>query len=222
MSESSHLVEALKALPPKDYESSSNDGLLCYALAVLMAQGIPPTFENITVAVFRLFPESFALIGYRSYPDATRVNRALLHARPKYRDLVVGNAKSGYALTMKGQSVARQVSIDLESGTRGAQVKDAAKAVSNRTYTGHVFVEQIEQSRLYRHWRDEQLDSVGDYEIWDFLDAVPYTGKAVLRDIMKKYREAASLAGRPELTEFLLWASKRYRGVFQGEGEGQK
>lgn len=222
MSEASQVVERLPRFPVEKYHSLSNDSLLCYALERLASQSVPPTFENIAVAAFKLFPETFSLVGYPNYPDATRVNRTLLHARPKYRDLVVGNAKSGYALTQKGQSVAQQVSIDLESLGGAARVKDATEAASKRTFTGHAIVRQIEQSDIYQHWRDGQLDSVGDYEVWDFLEAVPYTDKSVLRDILKKYREGATLSDRQDLLEFLSWVSKRYRDVFQENREAQK
>ena len=221
MSDASTAVEALDPLPPDRYQGLSNDSLLCYAVTELKSRSIPATFENVTVAAFRLFPEHFSLVGYVDHPDASRVNRTLLHARPKYRDLIIGNAKSGYALTSKGEGVARQVAADLQSLRRVPRTTQAAGPSSRRTYTGHAVVEQLEQSALYGHWRDAELDSIGDYEVWDFLEAMPYTDKTMLREILKNYREGAELASRRDLLKFLAWVSKRYRHVFQ-EGEGDR
>src|SRR5665648_613328 len=93
--------------------------------------------------------------------------------------------------------------------------------LSNKNnYTGHGVVEQIEQSSLYKHWRDDQVESIGDYEVWDFLEAMPYTDKTMLRGILKNYREAAELSGRQDVMKFLVWVSRQYRHVFQ-EGEAR-
>lgn len=212
------VIEALEPADVEKYRDLSKDSLLCFAVAELQEKSVPVTFENIAVAAFKLFPEHFSLIGYRNYPDASRVNRTLLHARPKYRDLIIGNATSGYALTSKGESVARQVAIDLQSTNRTSKARRAEP--DKRTYTGHGVVEQIEQSSLYKHWRDDQVESIGDYEVWDFLEAMPYTDRTMLRGILKNYREAAELSGRQDVMKFLVWVSRQYRHVFQ-EGEAR-
>lgn len=103
MKDPSAIVETLTPIEVGRYSHLNHDSLLCYAVKELESLAVPVTFENITVAAFRLFPKTFSLVGYLNYPDASRVNRTLLHARPKYRDLIVGNAKSGYALTAKGR-----------------------------------------------------------------------------------------------------------------------
>ncbi len=217
MSDSTAAVEALEPADVEKYRHVSNDSLLCFALVELRSSSVPATFENITVAAFKLFPESFSLVGYQNYPDAARVNRTLLHARPKYRDLITGSAKKGYVLTAKGETVARQVSVDLQS--QGVQkARSASDVIDKRTYTGQAVTKQVEGTSLYKHWRDGELDAIGDYEVWDFLDAMPYTDKAVLRVILKDYKEAAELAGREDLVKFLSWVSRQYRYVFQ-EGE---
>lgn len=208
----------MSAMQPAKYRDLSNDSLLCYAVSQLISQSTPVTFENITVAAFRLFPEHFSLVGYPEYPDASRVNRTLLHARPKYRDLIVGSATNGYALTKKGESVARQIEVELKSQGATPQSEQVAAVSHKRTYTGHRVVQQIESSPLYKHWGDSDWASVGDYEVWDFLEAMPYTDKRVLRDIMKNYREAAELSGRQDISRFLSWVAKEYKHVFQ-EGE---
>ena len=137
MSESSALVEAFDPVAAEKYRDLSKDSLLCYAVTELKSISVPVTFENVTVAAFKLFPEHFSLVGFHNYPDASRVNRTLLHARPKYRDLIIGNATSGYTLTSKGESVARQVAADLESPRRVPKAKRSPAAPSKRTFTGH-------------------------------------------------------------------------------------
>lgn len=218
MKDSSSQVENMRSIAPEKYQDLSKDSLLCYAVRELKSLSVPATFENITVAAFKLFPEAFSLVGYLEYPDASRVNRTLLHARPKYRDLIVGNAKSGYALTKKGESVALQVAVDLESERRAPRPKQSAEATSKRTYTGSAVVQHIERSSLYRHWRDSELEALGDHEVWDFLEAMPYTDKAMLGQILRNYREGVELAGREDLVEFLSWVTKQYDHVFM-DGE---
>lgn len=217
MSGSAVEVETLEPAAVEKYRDLNNDSLLCFALIELRSKSVPATFENIAVAAFKLFPESFSLVGYPNYPDAARVNRTLLHARPKYRDLITGSAKKGYVLTGKGETVARQVAIGLQ-GQAIQKARPASDATDKRTYTGQAVMKQVEGSSLYKHWRGGELDSIGDYEVWDFLEAMPYTDKAVLRGILKDYKEAAELARREDVMKFLSWVSRQYRRVFQ-EGE---
>src|SRR3989454_11226835 len=97
----------LKPYPLDQYGNIDLNRLTVFTIYLLNKRDIPTTLENIGVANFRMFPRRFAMVGFPDYPDVTRVNRALLQLRPKYRNWAMGNAKLGWHLTVAGEEEAK-------------------------------------------------------------------------------------------------------------------
>src|SRR2546426_9038495 len=97
----------LKPYPLDQYGNIDLNRLTVFTIYLLNKRDIPTTLENIGVANFRMFPRRFAMVGFPDYPDVTRVNRALLQLRPKYRNWAMGNAKLGWQLTVAGEEEAK-------------------------------------------------------------------------------------------------------------------
>src|SRR5438105_610710 len=78
------------------YESIALTSLTAYTLHWLSKWQLRRTIEAIAILNWRLFPEKFAMVGFREYPDAFRTNRSLLQMQPKYRNLLTGAAITGF------------------------------------------------------------------------------------------------------------------------------
>jgi hypothetical protein len=212
--------DTLSAFNPDKYQAISNDELLAYSLNLLKQNAVPATFETLVVTTFKLFPESFSLIGFTEFPDAARINRSLLHSRPKYRNLMDGNAKNGFSLTTKGREAAEKTEKRLTGDSQSVEVPKKAKPrrIDDQTFTGSKVVEKIENSILFQHWSAGDMAKVGPYDIWSFLEALPYTEKSALKLIINSYREAAVMTGRKDILSFLDWVTKeRYSHIFKQE-----
>jgi hypothetical protein len=157
-------------------------------------------------------------VGYPQYPDAVRSIRSLLQARPKYQNLLTGSATKGFALTSKGKLAVANVSESL-SGEAKQPSKKKAERLDDRTYTGSAEVTQIESSRLYQLWRNDQQELIKSYDIWSLLGAYPYTEKSTIRSIFLRLKQAATLSKREDIIDFLNWVQKdKYKHIFTEKG----
>lgn len=202
--------ETLKAYDPAVYASINKDFLLAYSIDLLLKNRVPTTFETIVVTCFKLFPDSFSLIGFSNYPDAARINRALLHARPNYQNLVVGDAKRGYRLTKKGEYKAHEMEAALTKSGFKANSVETASNIESRTYRGTQQIDQIEASNLYKLWQKGKEQEISPYEFWFFLDVSPTTDRDTLNQIIDDYDKAAQLSARDDVKKFLNWLKRRY------------
>jgi len=200
----------LDAQNASTYASINKDFLLAYAIDLLLNEHIPTTFETIAVTCYKLFPESFSLIGFSQYPDAARINRALLHARPNYQNLVVGDAKRGYRLTKKGEYKAQEIKAALANAGKGTKNIETASNVDSRTYRGKPQIERVEASKLFQLWRDGKEQEISPYEFWFFLDVSPTTDRDTLNQILESYEKAAQVGEREDIKKFINWLKRRY------------
>lgn len=200
----------LDALNASVYATINKDFLLAYAINLLLNEGIPTTFETIVVTSYKLFPESFSLIGFSQYPDAARINRALLHARPNYQNLVIGDAKRGYRLTKKGEYKAQEIAAVLKNAGKGTKNIETASNVESRTYRGKQQIDDIEASKLFKLWSKGKEEEISPYEFWFFLDVSPTTDRDTLNQIIDDYDQAAQLGKRDDIKKFIGWIKRRY------------
>ena len=78
---------------------------------------IDANFENITVILYKLFPEKYSLVGFPEFPDTLRVNRAMT-SHCITAGYIDGTLKrNSYFLTPKGRIVAEDLLDQIESGT---------------------------------------------------------------------------------------------------------
>src|SRR4051812_31232242 len=100
--ESSEAILSLPNYPEESYDSIDLNRLTVFTIAFLRKRNFATSIEHIAVADFRMFPKRFAMIGFPEFPDISRVNRALLQLRPKYRNWATGNARLGWTLMRPG------------------------------------------------------------------------------------------------------------------------
>ncbi len=205
---------------PYDRESYSDidlNRLAVFAVHKLSDNGIVSTFESIVVALFRLFPEKFSLPGYPEFPDAARVNRALLQLRPKYRNWAIFSSAKGYILTELGHRVALQTTDLLDSPSRSHKSKRSVPSPPRTLYDG--IARQIRRSTAFKKHLESQEDKVTRPEIFELLGAVPYTPQKLLRNKLHDWNQLAQQAGDREILEFLRWMKHRFSEIFSTQEE---
>lgn len=202
--------KSLSPQNPAQYASFNKDYLLAYSISLMLENRVPTTFETIVVTIFKLFPESFSLIGFPEYPDAARINRTLLHARPNYQNLVLGDAKRGYKLTKKGELRAQEITRALSAPATSSTPAASASNEEKRTYKGTEHIARVETSALFKAWQDGKTDEISPYEFWFFLDVSPTTDRDTLNHIIEDFEKAAVLGARDDITKFIGWVKRKY------------
>ena len=88
---------------------------------------IDANFENITVILYKLFPEKYSLVGFPEFPDTLRVNRAMT-SHCITAGYIDGTLKrNSYFLTPKGRIVAEDLLDQIESGTTSQRKRSDLK-----------------------------------------------------------------------------------------------
>jgi hypothetical protein len=195
-------LEQLPQYPESAYTAIDLNRLASFTVHCLQQQRIPTTFENIVVAAFRMFPAKFALEGYLEYPDAARVNRALLQLRPKYRNWARGNVQKGFVLTESGLAEVNRVNQLLSSPTPSGTV-EKRRRLKPRTMDLSRDLGSIMDSSLFAKWRDNRLNEGTVLELIDMLQAFVYTPPHALKQRVDGLENAALQVGREDLANFL-------------------
>jgi hypothetical protein len=176
MSPTSKFLDQISAFDLPRYQGLSTTDLLVFAASVLAQHEHRLTYEVLVVAAYRYFPDSFSLVGFPQYPDASRVNRTLLQCQPKYRNLMRGSASSQYVLTELGIHRASEVAQHLSG-----QMPKQKRARRSRP---RAILDRIEQelrtSAAFSSWRAGE--QIADYDFYHLLHLVPGSSKASIRE----------------------------------------
>jgi hypothetical protein len=195
-------LDTIVAFEPTKYGSFDLNRLSSFTLHWLQEHRIPTTFENIVVAAFRMFPAKFALEGYSEYPDAARINRALLQLGPKYRNWARGSVQQGFLLTESGLIEVERVREALSGDEPPGPVRPR-RAGKPRTMNLSEDVQSIEHSTLFSKWSAGQLAEGTFLELLHMLSAYAYTPHRALRHRLAVLENAATQIGRKDLMEFV-------------------
>ena len=209
------LKEICRPFSSETYRSIDNNRLAVYTIGLLLEKNLQATQENITVALYLMFPEKFSMVGFAEYPDAERVNRTLLQLGKKYRNWSIGNRHVGYSLNETGKLVMEQTKKFLQSPDM-LDVRQK-RTPKQRTLDPDVSVKEIEQTTLFKNYRSNVQNDSDEFSIWELLRALPYTPKSALNDRLKSMIESAKVSGRKDIVDFLEWVRAKFSYIFQGE-----
>ncbi len=208
-------VEDFESYPEHLYSEIALAALAAFAILRLRELHIPNTFENLAIALFKLFPEKFSLVGFSQYPDAASVGRTLLQLGPKYRNWARGSVQKGFVLTEAGNDKALQVASLLS----GAQASDARRARSRtslpRTMDLSKDIRAIEESSLFRQWKAGAINQNNPLDLFDLLGAFAYTPARVLIDRIKTLEIIATELERQDILDFLSAVRKEFADKFR-------
>jgi hypothetical protein len=203
-------LEGLPAIAAESYRDLDLNRLAVYAIGVLREERIAVSFENLVVTLFRLFPEKFALRGYE-YPDANRVNRALLQLGPRYRNWARGSTGTGFALTPLGEQALQEARERLRSpeSASGRRLRSTA----GYTWDATADLEELKATESYRRFHDGGTQALVNDDVWNALNAFSYTPEAAVRSRIITLRDYASRAGDAEVGTFLDALRDRFEAM---------
>ena len=207
-------IDELDSFEPKCYSGIDLNRLAAYALRFLNTQGIEGTFENLVVTLFRFFPEKFSLVGYPEFPDAARVNRALLQCLPKYRGWMNGNVKQGYVLTDAGRAAAKETEYLLDNPDQQIQ-KGRRKRPAQARSKAIALVAEMTSSSLWEKYNTNELNTAEEFELFDLLHVSGDAPANVLTANHRTLIDLAETVSRPDVVEFLKSVRKQFNEYFE-------
>lgn len=209
----------LSPFPTDAYAGTDLNRLTAYTIHRLRALDVPTSIENIAVANHRMFPRRFAMVGFPEFPDVSRVNRALLQLRPKYRNWATGNASLGWALTRGGVAEAEAVAGQLENKNGSAPVSPGdlraePSGVLARTLHGESSIARLRATSLFEKFKDGWRD-VNALELFDVLEAYTHTPPDVLRSKVRQLKTIAADMKDLDVQQFLDELPHRFPTLFR-------
>jgi len=213
-------LDDISQYPESAYAAIDLNRLASFTVHWLQQQRIPTTFENIVVACFRMFPAKFALEGYSEYPDAARINRALLQLRPKYRNWARGSVQKGFVLTESGLAEVNRVRDFLSSG-KSVEIVGKRRRLLPRTMDLTRDLGPIVDSALFAKWKENRLNEGTVLELLDMLQAFAYTPQEALKQRMDGLENAALQVGRDDIVTFLKDVRSTFHSQFRRPPKGE-
>ena len=159
-----NLIESLVSYRPEQYSSGiTNAKLAAVALLKLEEIEVERTFENVVVALQKLFPGKFSLITYPNIPDAIRIDRTLrLHAGNQSKYLT-GNSPKGYKLTAMGRIAAEKTIEELKSGKTSKGKKQTISGAQRNRYTR--LVNAVTKSEAFEKFSTKQFSEIQRFDV---------------------------------------------------------
>jgi len=192
------------------YSGIGLDPLIAYTVNLLDDNGIPTSFEYVVVAAYRMFPKKFGLAGFTEYPDSARINRALLHLTPRYKNWIFGNGSKGYFLNERGKEEAAKAKEQLLSGRPSVKkVISQPRSMYDREAT------RIRSSSAFRKYKGEKQGEIQKWEVYDALAVFSYTPASELRKRISNLITLAKDAEDQEIVVFLEKIIHDFPSIFQ-------
>lgn len=204
------ILTICKPLAYEKYKNIPLNSLVVYVIDFLGKNQIPLSFENICVAAYQMFPKKFSLQDYDEFPDAARINRVLLHLRPKYENLAEGNVKSGFILTPKGKLIIQTVESLLEQKIQGEPEETRPKPEGKR-------INEIRSSIAFQKFIQNKFDDIQMDEIYGFLQATSYTSKKSIRNFLAETQTIAKDRDDGDVFNFIKAVKTKFGYLFKGD-----
>jgi len=202
-------IENLRPFPYKNYENIDLNSLVVYSIDFLEKKGVTLNFENICITSFRLFPTKFSLIKYEKYPDAARINRALLQCRPKYQNLLLGDVRMGFELTKEGDNRVKKTKILLEKPNLQ---KNLPKSEVKRTFSSKKELTELKNKTAFKKFVGKDFENISVFDVYDLMDITPYTSK---KEIKLQWENRFNFIKKDKtLLELFNFIKKKFKNIF--------
>jgi hypothetical protein len=174
----------------------------------LESKRIEPTFDKIVVAVFKLFPKKFSLIGFPEYPDGRTIYYCAYNHCTLNNKWLLGNVQSAFKLTERGRYFLDETQKMLDGKivpTRTHQISPRRKETT--------FISILKKTKAYEKYLQDEKSLIDKSELLEAL-RVPSESKALIQTNLTKYLEYAHRINEPSVVKFLEFA----RSKLEGEG----
>lgn len=214
--------EQLKPFKPELYLSATLATLAAIGMLILSEAGVEGSFNNIVIALFRMFPEKFKLVSFPEHPDFIRIDNTL-RLDCKHANLVIGNRVGGFSLTSHGKIMAEESLTQLRSGKSILTTQEQRQVSSGQRRNRQTrLVNEVRKSEAFRKYAFGKGDEIGRYDVVDVLHGTLDTDPRILKknlEVLKQYaKDLVDLKEFREtatpVVEFLNFLESRWGGVF--------
>ena len=168
-----------------NYLDLDKDRLVLYTVDFLQSRNIEPTFDKIVVAVFKLFPKKFALIGFSEYPDGRTIYYCVFNHCTITRKWLSGNVQSGFRITDRGKYFLEETKKILEGKIRLTRKYSTVPKRKEVT-----FLNLLKKTAAYKKFSEGRHEDIADFEILEALKLQPNSASLKIKRI-EKYLEYA-------------------------------
>jgi hypothetical protein len=187
------------------YLPLDKDRLVLFATGFLESKDIEPTYDKIVVAVFRLFPKKFCLVGFPEYPDGETVHCCLLHCT-NAKKWLSGNTRSAFGVTERGRYFLNETKKMLEG--KILLTKKYSIQAKRKEFT---FLNLLKTSEAYRKFEQGRKDEISDSEILEALRVQPESRDLAEKHAIK-YSDYAKRMNETSIIQFLEFVKEKWRG----------
>ena len=201
-------VNSLGAIQSSLYVNIDLDHLVMYAVGELENLGVDLSFENISVACFKLFPSKFTLLGYPIYPDVKRTHDCLFRCTYKTKQWLGGKTAQGFIITERSR-IFIQEAKDLLKGKTTQRVK-----ADSKTRRKEAIISSVTQSIAYLKFQDENRENISNAEICFMLQCTLDSAPETLSRNLKSLKLFTAELENKNLYDFLCWVEKQFNFLF--------
>jgi hypothetical protein len=178
------------------YDSYALTSLTACSIFLLKIWELLPSYENIAIVNYRLFPIKFAMVGWQEFPDMNRTNRSILQMRPKYRNLATSITDKGVFLNERGVLEAKSILSKLGSPKIGDNValeidstfKAEPKGKRARSVHPEDFIQKLRGSMLYKYYSASKWAEAETIDLIGFLGVYDHTPSTEKRRRLKDFK----------------------------------
>lgn len=189
-----------------NYEILDKDRLVLFAVNCLESRQMEPTFDKIVVAVFKLFPKKFSLIGFPEYPDGRTIYYCVYNHCTLDKKWLLGNVQSAFKVTERGKYFFDETVKMLEGKIVSTRMHLTSPRRKETT-----FIAILKKSSAYKKFLqgDEQL--ISESELLEAM-RVRSNSKALAQTNLMKYFEYARRINESIVVKFLEFARSKLGG----------
>lgn len=197
----------------EDYAGVSKDELILFAVKFLEKNNIEPTQDKIVVAAYKLFPQKFSLIGFPEYPDSLSVYYSVYHHDTKTKEWLVGNPKSGYKVSDKGNEIFGLIEKKLNGGV---ELKNKPKIYAPARKEGY-FIKEFKNSKIFHRILIGEDDNILSTDIKNALNLSSEATFTTTIKVLDRYLEYAERIDDKEAIMVL----NRCKEILKGDRNGK-
>lgn len=197
-------IMTLPTYKEEQYANIDLDHLMIYAMGQLSKINADLSFENAVVAVFRLFPAKFGLLGFPEYPDSDRVMNCLNRCT-KPKRWIDGRPRQGFSLNDRSPIFIKETEDML-----GGLTKEKAKS-SSQTRRKEIILAEVSESPAYIKYRSNKENLVSEAEVCSLLQGTLDSDRKILRNNLLSLKTFSDELHQEQISRFLDWLEQQFR-----------
>jgi len=201
-------IEKLTNFDESKYENLDLDHLMMYAMGELERIQVDLSFENATVAAFKLFPKKFSLVGFVNYPDSNRVDQCLWRCA-KHRQWLGGKSRQGFIITERSKLIIKECEDMIIKGVGLKKTK-----TTSQTRRIEALLLEVESSSAFKKHEQGEGSKITESELCFLLQGTLDSSHKLLKENLNTLKSYAKTLKNKNVTNFLNWIESSFSDFF--------